>query len=317
MVTNKNTSTRTGKHWHGVASKTKGTEMRADYIHETISWIVPVGGIATEQTRWNETVLNGMLKVGMRPTDVYLIPYPAVVRAQRRPPGAAEHTEWINHVRRALTAIGCTPEQAATSAGHNAKRTMLTLLNTSGLIKTDQEQQAAGYHRSKGPGTTARRYTLNEMAGPVRCIDKVCQAIVDRKSHPDRPPSRELDTTEVVLEPIWDEHRRPQVSSPVPGGESNTFSDDEACMDTIHDVQNDETAADWLDTMTVTANNPDSKKQGTIFSRMRGKSTKPLQYLVAVNYDGVPDHIVGCKIETKRASIVVYGGGGGNTSCTM
>ena len=112
-----------------------------------------------------------MHALGMRQEDDYLLPSPAAVRAGRRPPGATDHMEWITHLRRTLVRIGFEPDQAATISGHTAKRTMLTLMNSSGLVRTDQDQQAAGYHRAKGPGSVSRKYTFSEKAGPVRTID--------------------------------------------------------------------------------------------------------------------------------------------------
>ena len=114
MVKHKSSGEKVGKHWHSVASKTKNTKTRANQIKETMAWIVPVGGIAHKQTHWDSTILNDMLEMLMRPTDGYLIPSPAAVRAQRRPPGAAEHTEWVNHLRKTLN------DSWAHSQTHNA-----------------------------------------------------------------------------------------------------------------------------------------------------------------------------------------------------
>ena len=67
MVRQKDNGEKVGKHWHGVASKTKNTEMRATQVKETMPWIIPVRGISTKQTHWDATILNDMLEVGMRP----------------------------------------------------------------------------------------------------------------------------------------------------------------------------------------------------------------------------------------------------------
>jgi hypothetical protein len=179
------------QHWHGIATKSKGTEMRANWVHGQMPWIAPTRGLCQEENTWPHQVLTDMINMGMRKEDNYLLPSPPAVRAGRRPPGATDHLEWITLLRRTLTKIGFEPQQAATICGHTAKRTMLTWLNASGMVKSDQDQQAAGYHRSKGAGSVSRKYTLSEQAGPVRAIDAVCRAIRAGKFHPDRPVGSE------------------------------------------------------------------------------------------------------------------------------
>ena len=133
-------------------------------------------------------LIDDMLAVGMKKEHSYLLPSPPAVYAGRTPPGATDHIEWINLLRRTLAKIGFHPKQAATVCGHTAKRTMLTWLNASGRIKKDQHQQAAGYHRAKGPGQVSRKYTLHEQAGPSRAIEMMCRDIRQGRSHPEVAP---------------------------------------------------------------------------------------------------------------------------------
>ena len=209
IVENTSTNGDTTTHWHGIASKAKGTEMRANWVHENMPWIAPTRGLCAHTTPWHNQILNDMITIGMRPTDDYLLPSPAAVRAGRRPPGATDHLEWINLVRNTLKRIGFEPHQAATICGHTAKRTMLTWLNASGMVRSDQDQQAAGYHRAKGPGSVSRKYTLHEQAGPVRTIDALCKAIRQGDFHPDRPVGAEWDETCVIHQPDWQITRLP------------------------------------------------------------------------------------------------------------
>ena len=142
------------------------------------------------------------------------------------------------------------------------------------------------------------------MAGPVRCIDRVCEAILQGKFHPDRPPGTEWDTSEVVFEPVWDGHRQPQTTSPVPGEEGDTSSD-EACTNDTHNTEDDTAEADWLDAITVTQTKPNNRAKGYIFSRTDLAKTKTPRYHIAVNFDEVPGYIVGCNSKDKRASVMI------------
>ena len=305
-----NTTTQEGeKHvqWHGEASKTKGTEMRANWVHETMPWVAPVRGLSDQPVQWQHAVLNDMITLGMSPTDDYLLPSPAAVRAGRRPPGATDHSEWITLLRRTLVRIGFEPDQAASICGHTAKRTMLTWLNSSGLVRTDQDQQAAGYHRAKGPGSVSRRYTLNEQAGPIRTIEAVCGAIRRNEFHPDRPVGAEWDATCEVLTPQWDERLPAKPTSAIADAPDQTWSsDDEAPPDRNPFVDTDAQAEDLLDIPSrAAAGKKPSAQTGYIVGTPKLKSKKGKRYHVAVLYDWVPETIIGCKAAERRGHVKV------------
>ena len=296
-------------HWRGVATKAKGTEMRANWIKEEMPWIVPTRGLSPQPASWHARVTDDMHEVGMRGEDEYLLPSPPAVRAGRRPPGAADHLEWINLLRRTLVKIGFAPEQAATVSGHTAKRTMLTWLNASGYIKSDQEQQAAGYHRAKGPGSVSRKYTFHEQSGPVRAIEEMCQAIRDGRFHPDRPEGSEWDVGADPVVQNWDLPRTPGApqTSPATGQDIVWDSDDEAPPDRNPMLEDDTGAADLLDAPTVKRKREQQELfKGFIYTLERNPNAKrkKKRYHIAVNYSKVPEQIVGCKRQEGRASIV-------------
>ena len=290
-------------HWHGVASKAKGTEMRANWVHEVMPWIAPTRGLLPDEHDWYNGLTADLQEIGMRPTDDYLLPSPQAVRAGRRPPGATDHLDWINLLRRTLVRIGFAPQQAATVCGHTAKRTMLTWLNASSLVRSDQDQQVLGYHRSKGPGTVARRYTLHEQAGPVRTIDSLCLAIREGRFNPDRPVGTEWDRSSVVLELTWQQSRPPPVVPPLAVTAQTWDSDDEAPPDRNPHLDSDEEAACLLQ---VKTNGTRSKRQtsvkGYVFTRH--DFPKSRKYNIAVIYSEVPTHIIGCKNKERRASVM-------------
>ena len=175
----------------GSATKSKGTEMRANISKDNLPWMLVTRGISAPQKAWHKKVTIDMQTLGMRGTDDYLAPSPAACRAGRRPPEATEHMELISHLRRALVKAVFAAEPAATVSGHTAKRTMLTWLTASGLLDTEVDQNVAGYHRSQGSTGTARRYTLHEMAKPMRAMEQMCRSIADRTFDPDRPTGLE------------------------------------------------------------------------------------------------------------------------------
>ena len=77
--------------------------MRANWVNEQMPWIAPTRGLCQEQGTWPHQVLTGMINMGMREEDNYLLPSPPAVRAGRRPPGATDHLEWATLLRRTLT----------------------------------------------------------------------------------------------------------------------------------------------------------------------------------------------------------------------
>ena len=174
--------------------------MRAGKIKEHMPWMLVTRGISMSQKAWHKRVVEDMQMLGMRATDECLVPSPAAVTAGRMPPGATEPMERISHLRRTLVQAGFAAEQAATVSGHTAKRTMLTWLNASGLLDSEADQDVAGDHRSQGATGTARRYTLQEMAKPMRAIEQMCVAIANKTYNPDRPTGLEWDSIEITVE---------------------------------------------------------------------------------------------------------------------
>lgn len=297
-------------HWHGEATKAKGTEMRANWVHETMPWIAPVRGLLEEPSNWYNQVYQDMHTLGMNVEDEYLLPSPPAVRAGRRPPGAAQPLEWINLLRRTLVKIGFEPNQAATVCGHTAKRIMLTWMNASGYVRLDQGQQAAGYHRARGPGSVSRRYTFQEQSGPVRIIDQVCRSIREGEYFPDNPIGAQWDASYIQHTPSWQDHRHP--TQPTLGQqttEQQWSSDDEAPPDGNPLLHMEHTAEDLPDIPAPGMKGVKQQKQtrGYIYSTTNHQQKKRNRYHIAVIYDEIPEHIRGCADKNRRAHVTSHG----------
>lgn len=274
--------------WRGSATKSKGTEMRANTTKENMPWMSVTRGISTPSRAWHSKVTSDMHKLGMRGTDGYLVPFPAACRAGRRPPGATEHMEWISHLRRALVKAGFTAEQTATVSGHTAKRTMLILLNSSGLLESQTDQNVAGYHKSQGATGTARRYTLQEMAKPMRAMEQMCKAIANNTFDPDKPTGLEWDSTEIAVEKAWNSRRTPSlpIASKQPI-EADDSSDDEApkgAAEENHCPNKDDDAA--------SRNHSAKQRNGYIYTKLKAAKDKqaPKNH-VAVDWDKILEHV--------------------------
>ena len=179
----------------------------------------------------------------------------------------------------------------------------------------DQDQQAAGYHRSKGPGSVGRKYTLQEQAQTVRIFEAVCRAIRKGEFNPDRPAGAEYDQPCTVRTPEWTT-RDPENERPVVGHTADDkreceiwTSDDEALGERTSANKSKDEAQDMIDQSTARGRHKTSTKcKGDISANT--KKGKHMRHHRAIIWEEAPQHIRGCADKDKRASTT----GGGTTS---
>lgn len=173
--------------WTGVVGKTKSTEATSVRLPKTMPWAAPLRGVSEQAVPWYRRAADDLALVGVTEEHRYALPSPAGVRLGMKPPGAASDSEWQTALTQALVQAGLTPERSRKITGHSAKRTVLTWIGTSGLFG-DIDREAAGHHRSNGPGKTVRAYNKYELSVPVHLLRKLLGYIISGEFMPDAPP---------------------------------------------------------------------------------------------------------------------------------
>ena len=51
---------------------------------------------------------------------------------------------------------------------------------------------------------------MQEMVNPIRAMEQMCVAIANKTYNPDRPTGLEWDSTEITVEKVWNDKRKPK-----------------------------------------------------------------------------------------------------------